>query len=471
MAGEVASVISLIRDVSAIGLKAVKTLKEVSNNFKEERNSLEKNVQDLRERFVFLQKTVENSPKAEWSELKGVLDSIKDLFEDISVFCTKLAKGDSNPMSGLVGRFIRKYSEYNKKFKEFNSALIELDCHLSKCVGDTNLAVSFNIAEDIKCNVETRELEKVCNQLREELKVQKVVNEFMKKRAAANFLVKPDELTNKRHLTEGTFCTYYTAKLDLEEVVVKEIKDVTNPEVGSNFARETRNLMFFTSPSIVRVFGLCDSEVLKFSVLEYMEKGTLRQVLSEERELNLDKKLHLALTAARSLYRIHSCLVHTALRTEKFLVNKDYTAKLSSMGYAMTFSSCKRSTVSPNSLEGLYFYRAPERADGPIKSSKEADIYAFGIILWEIFTQTKPFSSVLGEDASEDAVQKFICKDKKEEFELKLDDRLNDDLSQLVRRCRSFDPKDRPKISEIESVLSEIRDEFQEREFETEPHA
>lgn len=53
----------------------------------------------------------------------------------------------------------------------------------------------------------------------------------------------------------------------------------------------------------------------------------------------------------------------------------------------------------------------------------------------------------LGEDASEDAVQKFICKDKKEEFELKLDDRLNDDLSQLVRRCRSFDPKDRPKIS------------------------
>lgn len=70
-----------------------------------------------------------------FKELKGVLDSIKDLFEDISVFCTKLAKGDSNPMSGLVGRFIRKYSEYNKKFKEFNSALIELDCHLSKCVG------------------------------------------------------------------------------------------------------------------------------------------------------------------------------------------------------------------------------------------------------------------------------------------------------------------------------------------------
>lgn len=53
----------------------------------------------------------------------------------------------------------------------------------------------------------------------------------------------------------------------------------------------------------------------------------------------------------------------------------------------------------------------------------------------------------LGEDASEDAVQKFVCTDKKEEFELKLDDRLNDDLSKLVRRCRSFDPKDRPKIS------------------------
>lgn len=67
-----------------------------------------------------------------------------------------------------------------------------------------------------------------------------------------------------------------------------------------------------------------------------MEKGTLKKLLQEEENLSLENKLTLALTAARSLSRMHTTLVHTALRTDKFLVDKDYTAKVR----ALLLESC-----------------------------------------------------------------------------------------------------------------------------------
>lgn len=480
--GEILEIIELCGLVAQLGQKAYEIASKVATNFEGQRKSLAEKVEKLRQRVDLLGMNIDKyaSPHS-LTGLKAVLEDIKAEFENISNFFQKLRRYDDLRGLKKLVRRLKNFWSVQSRFDDFDSILEELDEELTKNVPDGILETVLQ-AKDAFHDFAAQQKELLEKQkealkyqhddhekiiqllqndddLKKNMMILKTRQTFMDKRASELFLIEPSELSEKKFLAEGSFCTYSTAVLDHEQVILKEVRDVRNPVVIAQFARETRNLLMFSRGSIVRVFGMWDGEDKKYLVMEHMHKGTLAKVLQEETNLSLEDKICLALTASKSLYRIHTKLVHTAMRTEKFLVDKDYTAKLCAMGYARTFSSCKRYVGSSNQ-ETLFFYRAPELYT-PNFPSKEADIYGFGIVLWEIFTQKKPFSSVLGENPTKEGVKKFLFEDKKEEYELSmLQDPVKDRLSDLVRRCRSFNPEDRPNISYIVESLTKISDDY-----------
>ncbi|XP_071822073.1 putative mitogen-activated protein kinase kinase kinase 7-like [Apostichopus japonicus] len=481
MAGEVTAVIDLCTLVADVGLKAYNAAQKISTNFEEERKSLGERVKEMRQRVDRLREELEKDQTHNLKGIKEVLEDIKSEFKKIEKFFIKLdGYGDLRGLKWLLQK-IKNFRSVERKFEDFNSNLEELQKKLAENIPEGILKVVLGnnqIILDVReqqaaiikiqqrDQYKMRELLKDNAALQENLRLVTDRTTYIQKRVAVDFNIKPDELTDETALAAGSFCDYSTAMLDGEKVVVKRVRDVKDSFVHAKFARETRNLIHFSRGSIIRMFGMWDGQDEKYVVLEYMEKGTLKKLLKEEENLSLENKLTLALTAARSLSRMHTTLVHTALRTDKFLVDKDYTAKLSGMGYAMTFSSCRR-FVGADRLDDLHLYRAPEHYR-PQRPSKEADIYGFGIVLWEILTQTKPFSSKLGDDPTEDDVRKFLLETKGEEYDLsKLEDPAMFDLSLLVKQCRAIDPKERPNVSDIEKTLSKIYEDFSKRQNQT----
>ncbi|PIK47950.1 hypothetical protein BSL78_15158 [Apostichopus japonicus] len=305
--------------------------------------------------------------------IKEVLEDIKSEFKKIEKFFIKLdGYGDLRGLKWLLQK-IKNFRSVERKFEDFNSNLEELQKKLAENIPEGILKVVLGnnqIILDVReqqaaiikiqqrDQYKMRELLKDNAALQENLRLVTDRTTYIQKRVAVILNIKPDELTDETALAAGSFCDYSTAMLDGEKVVVKRVRDVKLYDSSAatfiflqrficpcKFARETRNLIL-SQEGASYVCLECGTAKMKNMWFWSNGKGTLKKLLKEEENLSLENKLTLALTAARSLSRMHTTLVHTALRTDKFLVDKDYTAKLSGMGYAMTFSSCRRFVVA-----------------------------------------------------------------------------------------------------------------------------
>lgn len=489
MVEPVLSAIELCRLITETGKTIYDASNKVAKNFKEQRRELGDKVNDVKKRAERLQnKLIERRAILEHSDnikdMHSLLIDINEVFLRTKMFFEKLEKYESDTGIVMLVKRVVKYYEIEHKFKDFNRMLVDFEDDLQvkqKDIGfeeaiDTHLVV-HTLRQEQQNRVADFENFKnfVMERFNEEKEHREFVEEHMRKlqfyerRTAPDGNlpnpVKPSELTDQKPLSEGNYWTIHTAVLDKEKVTVKRIRDVNDHNVQASFQKETVNLMRFSRGSIVRVIGMCDEEHEKFLVLEYMEKGDLSTLLHKSgEEISLSNKVTLATTAARAFYVMSHKLVHTSLRTEKFLVDKYYTAKLSGMRYAKTFSSARR-YGSKKPVVDLTCYLAPELYQ-PRELSPEVDVYGFGIVLWEIFTQTKPFSTLakeIGKEPTHAEVKKFVVHDKGEEYDVGSGP-IETMVGEIIRDCRALDPKKRPSVSEILNRLEKVGNELEDEE-------
>lgn len=94
---------------------------------------------------------------------------------------------------------------------------------------------------------------------------------------------------------------------------------------------------------------------------------------------------------------------------------------------------------------------APEVINGE-EYNKEVDIYAFGIMLYEIVTESPPYPEL---DQDRISSSKFIIKVSKENYRPVFRDPINKKLRELIEQCWSAEPEDRPTIGEVLTKLSD----------------
>ncbi|CAA6672937.1 unnamed protein product [Spirodela intermedia] len=211
--------------------------------------------------------------------------------------------------------------------------------------------------------------------------------------------------------------------------------------------------------NLVYLLGYCDDRNNLALVYEYMQKGSLADFLSGNKEdigLNWSMRLKIALDVAQGLDYLHSfckpSIVHRDVKTGNILLNAKLEAKLGDFGLSKLFSHEDATHIS-TAVAGTPGYLDPEYYQ-TYRLTEKSDIYSFGIVLLEIISGKSPISR---DPQSAPIVSWVQSRLERGDISSIADQRLNNgyDLNsiwkaaEVAMACASPTSSCRPKMSEV----------------------
>jgi serine/threonine-protein kinase len=239
-----------------------------------------------------------------------------------------------------------------------------------------------------------------------------------------------------------------------------------NPDRLARFEREAQILAALNHPNIAAIYGVEEQHGTAALVLELVEGPTLADRISQG-PMPLDEAVTVALQIAEALEAAHEQgIVHRDLKPANIKLRSDGTVKVLDFGLAKTVIASAESTApavnaadSPTLTAagtavgvvlGTAFYMAPEQARGRAVD-RRADIWAFGVVLFEMLTRRRPFG---GDTVSETLAA--VIKDPPAWSGLPRG--LPVRLQELLRRTLEKDPRRRLRdIGDARLVLEELK--------------
>ncbi|MBL8810944.1 MAG: serine/threonine protein kinase [Planctomycetaceae bacterium] len=196
----------------------------------------------------------------------------------------------------------------------------------------------------------------------------------------------------------GMGCVYKARQTRLDRAVAIKIlpKELAKDELFSErFAREARAMARLNHPNVVRVYDFGQAGDVCFLIMEYMDGMNLRELLNAgslpaSEVLRVFEQVCLALD-----YAHREGVVHRDIKPENILFSKTGHASLADFGLARLAmdSGCEVSLTQTRQAMGTLNYMAPEQWENPKTVDHRADIYALGILLYELLTGRVPRGS------------------------------------------------------------------------------
>ena len=201
------------------------------------------------------------------------------------------------------------------------------------------------------------------------------------------------------------------------------------------FKRESAQVINLDHPNIVHVYTVGDYKQQPFIVMEYVKGKTLKDYLREHGALEPQTVIHIMTQLAEGvLYAHQNNIIHRDLKSQNIMITDDQVVKITDFGIAL--SSNEADMTQTNTIMGSVHYLAPELARGNL-ATERSDIYALGIILFELLTGDVPFK---GEGAVNIALQHLEA----EMPSIKLvKEELPNSLDNIISRCTCKLPSDR----------------------------
>ena len=194
----------------------------------------------------------------------------------------------------------------------------------------------------------------------------------------------------------GGMATIYRGRdMRMERTVaIKVLREVysTDPKFVTRFQREAKAASSLQHPNIVQVYDYGQSDGNYFIVMELIEGTDLRRYLRSRGVLAIDRAIIIAHDVALGLGAAHRrAIVHRDVKPQNILVGRDGSIKLTDFGIASVYKdiNAERLTTTGMTLGTVQYY-APEQAQGEIVSPA-ADVYALGIVMYEMLTGRTPF--------------------------------------------------------------------------------
>ncbi|WP_460932799.1 Stk1 family PASTA domain-containing Ser/Thr kinase [Phycicoccus ginsengisoli] len=198
------------------------------------------------------------------------------------------------------------------------------------------------------------------------------------------------------HIADGGMASVYLAldtRLD-RDVALKVLRaDLAQDDAFvTRFRREARSAARLSHPNVVAVFDQGEDDGLMFLAMEYVPGQTLREVMRAEGPLTPRAALDIMAPVLQALGAAHRAgIIHRDVKPENVILREDDgTVKVADFGLARAVSS-HTVTSQTGVLLGTVAYLSPEQVERGIADAR-SDVYAAGLILFEMLTGTKAFT-------------------------------------------------------------------------------
>jgi eukaryotic-like serine/threonine-protein kinase len=206
-----------------------------------------------------------------------------------------------------------------------------------------------------------------------------------------------DKLDNyqiERLVARSGMASIYRAK-DMRTGVPVALK-IPHPEAEADpllfdrFRREAEIGKKLDHPSVMKVYETDDHRSI-YMVLEWVDGRLLRQVLVEQKKLPIERAIRITLSILDALEYIHTHgVVHRDLKPENIMVDADDHIKLIDFGIAGAAGTRRLTFAKLTQAMGTPDYISPEQVKSK-RGDARSDIYAMGVMLYEMLTGDVPF--------------------------------------------------------------------------------
>jgi serine/threonine protein kinase len=217
------------------------------------------------------------------------------------------------------------------------------------------------------------------------------------------------------------------------------------PGMAERFKSELLFARKITHKNVCRVYEFNRVDGFAYTSMEFVQGESLRSVLKRFGRLTPSKAIDLALQMCSGLKEAHAQgIVHRDLKPENVMIDVQGNVKVMDFGIARSMEAL---TLLTGSMMGTPAYMAPEQAAGKAVDYR-ADIYALGLILYEMFTGDLPFQA----DNPLALVVKHMQESPRPPREI--NPSISDAIERAILKCLEKEPDRRfQSISELEAAL------------------
>lgn len=226
-------------------------------------------------------------------------------------------------------------------------------------------------------------------------------------------------------------------------MAVKILDGDLNAEVMEDFKNEVIVMSKLRHANLLLFMGLSTGAGKLKLVTEYASRGSLHDLLREKPGLDFKRKMMVAKQSSLGVFWLHqSKILHLDLKPANIFVDENWVTKVADFGLSQLKDDIQFAG-------GTLHYMAPEVLNGEDFDEK-ADVYSFGLVLWEFMSESVPWNNVLVK--FEDFKEHVAVRQERPKMPANVPQK----LVQLIEHCWAHNPAHRPTMQQI--VSSDIFD-------------
>jgi len=221
----------------------------------------------------------------------------------------------------------------------------------------------------------------------------------------------------------------------------------SNKEFQQRLVREARATAQLNNPHIIAIYDFGTEQNECYISMEYIDGITLRKILADEKQLPMKKTLVYGIQIAEGLYAAHKAgIIHRDVKPENIMITTE-DEKIKMMDFGLARLGDDVQLTREGCVVGSVRYMAPEQIKA-LELDQRTDIYAFGVILFEMLAGRTPF-------VGDNILAQHIHKDPPSVTEFRTD--VYDDLNELILNCLKKKKEERPEnCNDIFKILKDV---------------
>lgn len=251
----------------------------------------------------------------------------------------------------------------------------------------------------------------------------------------------------------GMGSVYRAFDRELDELVaLKTLRSdsVASPRTLERFRREVKLARRVTHPNVARTFDIGEDGNERFLTMEYVDGESLAALMGREGRLSPARATAIALSLCSGLAAAHGVgVVHRDLKPENVLIEKTGRVVITDFGIACARADAADSRATAGVVVGTPAYMAPEQVEAQPDIDARADIYALGILIYEMLTGAMPFTGTSPYAIASARLTLDAPDPRRDRPDLP------EALCRVVMRCMARDRHDRyPSVERVSAELS-----------------